>query len=108
MSETVEEFKDKLRVLREEMYSKGDRADSKLVASWLNQLILALDGLSDSIELHGTQLELLADNEECASAGSEECCVCCMPQEVKKMPTKKKAVKKKAVTAKKPAAKKRR
>ena len=100
MVETLDEFRDKLRALRDEMYQQGETADVKLVASWVDRLAMALEGLSDSLELSQTGMEAVSENE---CSHSECVCQCC--SEPMKGPKKAKPAKKKA---KKPAKKKKR
>jgi hypothetical protein len=88
MVETVDEFKDELADIREEMRLKGAYADTKMVASWLDRLIMAMEKLTPTLDLMGEGIEVVAENEECA---------CCMGG----APAKRPAAKKKAVKAKK-------
>ena len=95
MVETVSEFRDELRELREDLYLNGEKADVKLLASYLDRLIKALDKLTESLELSSAEIDTLT---ECCSLGSGAS---------KKM-QKTKVGKKKPKPAKKKAAKKRR
>jgi len=81
MVETVNEFQDEIKTLREEIYAKGRTADVKLVASWLDRLLISLEKLSDSLDLMTAEVDTM--------------CECCSPPE--KMPK----------AAKKPAKKRR-
>ena len=63
MSETVKEFRDELRQLREEMFVNADAADIKLVASYVDRLLLSLDKLSESLEMMETEIETMSESE---------------------------------------------
>lgn len=90
MVETMEEFRDKVRALREEMFMHSETADLKLVASWVDRLAIALEDLSVSLALTNRGMEALAE--------SEPCCCSEMPKPAKK---KAKPARKKAKPAKK-------
>jgi len=102
MVKTVAEFKDEMRALRQEMFQNADRADMRLVASWVDRLTMALEDLSDSLEILTQSVETVSDAE--ASSGSDVCCPCCCesgpaPKKARKAKPAKKA--KKAKPAKK-------
>jgi hypothetical protein len=99
MVKTIEEFRDELSALRREMFENAETADLKLVASWVDRLVMSLEGLTDSLELMGEGVD--------AVSGSDECCSCCMPAPKKAAPAKKTA-KKAAKKAKSAKGKKRR
>ena len=86
MVESIEEFQDELKALREEIREMGPKADTKLVASWLDRLVIALEKLTPTIDLMSEGLDQMAEGAQCE-------CECCMPMEEEK-PMKKKAVKK--------------
>jgi hypothetical protein len=105
MVKTVEEFKDEMRTLRREMFQNADTADMKLVASWVDRIAMALEDLSDSLEVLTLSVETVSEAEPEAKSGMECSCPCCcepVPASKKKAKPAKKA--KKA----KPAKKKRR
>jgi hypothetical protein len=85
MVKTIAEFKDELKTLRREMRKKGRSADTKLVASWVDKLVISLEGLTPSLGLMQEELNQLAESEGCM----------CAPKPKKKKATKKKAIKKK-------------
>ena len=87
MVETVEEFADELKTLREEIKEKGRSADVKLIASWLDRLIIALEGITPAVGMMDEEMSVVSE--------SEGCCECCCGQEMKKKPAKKKATQKK-------------
>ena len=60
MVETIEEFGDELRVLRTEMIANGETADVKLVASWVDRLILSLEKITPTLALMAIELEQLS------------------------------------------------
>jgi len=99
MSKSIEEFREDLRQIKEDLYSSAENMDTRLVASYLDRLIVSLDGIAERIESIEIGLEELSNSEECCG----ECCV-----EAPAAPAKKsKAMKAPAKKAKK-AAKKRR
>lgn len=63
MTETVKEFRDELRQLREEMFVNADAADIKLVASYVDRLVLALDRLSESLEMMEAEMDTVSEAE---------------------------------------------
>lgn len=77
MAKSLDEFREELRALRDEMYQSSDTADLKLVASYLDRLVMSLEGLSET-------LEAMENEVECS-------CECCSVEE---MPPKPKAAKK--------------
>jgi len=98
---TIAEFRDELRALRQEMFDNAEIADLHLVASWVDQLVISLEGLTHSLELMDVEVETL--------------CGCCdnVPARAsvpspKAKPAKKKAKKPAKKAAKKPAKRKRR
>ena len=86
MIETVAEFKEEIRTIRNEMRDVGGKADTKIVASWLDRLVIALEKLTPTLDLMSEGLDQVAENEPCA-------CECCGMEEEK--PMKKKAPAKK-------------
>lgn len=89
MVKSVEQFRDELRSLRREMFENSETADLKLVASWVDRLVMSLEDLSDS-------LELLDEGVEAASESCQCCCGPCGPEPKKAAPAKKKPAKKAA------------
>lgn len=79
MVKTIEEFREELRVLRGDMYQNIGTADLKLIASYLDRLILSLEGVSETLELTDAAVETLS--------GAEGTCACC--EEPKKKARKK-------------------
>lgn len=63
MVKTIEEFKEEIRAIREELYQNVSAADIKLIASYLDRLIISLEGLSESLELTIQSVETLSESE---------------------------------------------
>jgi hypothetical protein len=59
MVETIKEFKDEVKMIRTEMYKKGEYADAKLVASWLDRLLISLEKIAPKLDLMMIELEEL-------------------------------------------------
>ena len=90
MTKSITEFREELKQLRQEMRQNANRADSKLVASWVDKLVISLEGFTETLDMFNNELEV---TEEC-------CCSCCEAPEAKPA--------KKASSPKKAKAKKRR
>lgn len=106
MAKTIDEFKEELRILRTEMYQASDNADLRLIASYLDRLILSLEELSDTLAVMEAGTEMMLSSEE-AEAEAMEKCPCCARKKSAKAVKKKagKALKKKK--PKKPGKKRR-
>lgn len=63
MVKTIREFVDEMKMLRREMYKKSDKADLKLVASWLDKMVISLEKLGPTLELMNAGLEQIAEQE---------------------------------------------
>lgn len=61
MVRTIREFMDDIRSLRREMYLHGESADSKLVASWLDRLVISMEKISPRLDLMAEELDQLAE-----------------------------------------------
>ena len=88
MVETIKEFQAELRALREEMYQQNDYIDTKLVASYLDRLIISLENLADSLDIMGVELEALSGAESprpVRAAGTKKA----KPRKAAKKPAKK-------------------
>jgi len=68
MAKTIEEFRDELRALREEMFENSENADLKLVASYVDRLVMSLEGLTETLEAMETEVECSC--ECCSTMGS--------------------------------------
>ena len=97
MAETVDSFRDALRALRVDIYSSGENVDVKLLASYLDRLIISLDELAQNLDLMSVEVEALSKSEGQPEKTEEcPCPCCCEPVEMKKTAAKK------MKTAKKP------
>ena len=61
MVKTIGEFKDELKTMRKEIYRKGEYADPKLIASWVDRLIISLEGITPKLDLMMQDIEELND-----------------------------------------------
>ena len=59
MVKTIKEFKDEVKMIRREMYRKGQYADAKLVASWLDRLLISLEKVAPKLDLMMLDIEEL-------------------------------------------------
>jgi len=85
MAETVEQFRDELRALRVDLYSSGENTDIKLLASYIDRLIIALDDLAQNLDLMSVEVETMGEAEEAPGKGEEcSCPCCCSPAPMKK------------------------
>ncbi len=69
MVKTIEEFKDEVKTIRDEMYKQGETADVKLVASWLDRLLISLEKVSPKLDLMMLELEELNKAVDALSSG---------------------------------------
>ncbi|MFH0737358.1 MAG: hypothetical protein V1827_01725 [Candidatus Micrarchaeota archaeon] len=90
MTKSITEFREELRALRYEMSHGMHKADAKMLASWIDKLVISLEGFTETMDMFNNELEV---TEEC-------CCSCCEAPPAKPA--------KKAAGAKKAKAKKRR
>jgi len=65
---TIEEFGDEVKTIRREIYERGENADVRLVASWLDRLLISLESLAPKLDLMMLELEQLNK----ASGGSKK------------------------------------
>jgi len=86
MAETIDEFKDEVRAIRTELAEKGEAADVKLVASWLDRLLLSLEKIAPTLDIMAVELEELNNAVDALTAKKAKV--------VKKKPGKKKKAKK--------------
>ncbi len=68
MVKTIEEFGDEVKTIRREIYERGENADVRLVASWLDRLLISLESLAPKLDLMMLELEQLNK----ASGGSKK------------------------------------
>ncbi len=96
MAKTIEEFREDLRLLKQDLYQNAEMMDIRLLASFLDRLIVSLDELSDRIEATEISIEEMSESEVCS------CCEDSGKAAPRQMPAmKKKPAKKKAKMAKK-------
>lgn len=88
MVKTIKEFKEELKLIRKDLYRSGEFADPKLIASWLDRLLVSLEDIAPKLDLMMIEIEQLSKS----------------PGKVAPMKTKKK-VKKVKKKPKKPAKK---
>jgi len=58
---TIVEFKDEIRMIRADMNRRGEFADTKLIASWLDRLLISLEAIAPQLDLMAIELEELVD-----------------------------------------------
>ncbi|MEM2908896.1 MAG: hypothetical protein QW590_00695 [Candidatus Bilamarchaeaceae archaeon] len=56
MVETLQEFLDEVRAIKQEIYATGENADVKMVASWLDRLLISLEKVVPTLELMAVEL----------------------------------------------------
>lgn len=95
MVQTIREFLDEIRVIRKDMYLRGERADILLVASWLDRLVISLEKVAPTIDLMAEEIETLSHAEEM------ECSCCTSKKTAPKKQAKKKSGNKKHAKKKK-------
>ena len=57
---TLKEFKSEVETLRHDMYEHGHRADTQLVASWVDRLAISLERVSDTLDIMAEELDQLS------------------------------------------------
>ncbi len=72
MVKTIQEFKDEVKMLRQELYQKGEYADVKLIASWLDRLLLSLEELAPKLDLMMQDVEELNNAVDALSSGKKQ------------------------------------
>jgi hypothetical protein len=105
MAKTIEEFKEDLRLLRAELYENGEKADIKLLGSYVDRLLISLEGLAETLESIDIGMEELANAEgegkKIEITETECACPCCCgmeatPARKAKKPAKAKKIRKTA------------
>ncbi|MEM4359119.1 MAG: hypothetical protein QXT45_01155 [Candidatus Bilamarchaeaceae archaeon] len=56
MVETLQEFLDEVRTIKQEIYATGENADVKMIASWLDRLLISLEKVVPTLELMAVEL----------------------------------------------------
>jgi hypothetical protein len=59
--ETIEEFHAELENLRAEITANAENVDAKLVAAWLDKLVISLQGLTSKLGLLDAGLDILSE-----------------------------------------------
>ena len=59
--QTIEEFQNELESLRAEIAANPDSIDAKLVAAWLDKLIMSLQGLTNNLGLLAAAMDVLSE-----------------------------------------------
>lgn len=60
MVKTIKEFRSEVRSIRKEIRKKGRKADKKLLASWMDRLLISLEGISPTLDLMQVEIEQLS------------------------------------------------
>jgi hypothetical protein len=85
MAKTIEDFREDLRLLRAELYQSGENADVKLLGSYIDRLLISLEGLADSLESIDISMEELAsaegEDKKIQITETECACPCCCGME---------------------------
>jgi len=71
MVKTIKEFKDEIEMIRKELYQKGEYADVKLVASWLDRLLISLEDVAPKLDLMMEEIEELNNAVDALSPGKK-------------------------------------
>lgn len=61
MAETLQEFLDEVNGIRQEIYAKGAAADSKMLASWLDRLLISIEKTIPKLELMAVELAEISE-----------------------------------------------
>ncbi len=65
MMKNFSEIREELKNIRREMYKTGGTADLKLVASYLDRVVLSLEDLTETLELMDVEMETVCECVEC-------------------------------------------
>lgn len=68
MVKTIKEFKDELRTIRRELYRSGGSADPRMIASWLDRLVITLEEIAPKLDLMMVEIEQLSKRPAKAAA----------------------------------------
>jgi hypothetical protein len=91
MAKSIEELREDLRLLKEDMYSSAETMDLRILASFVDRMVSSLDELCERVESAEISVEELSDSEGC----------CCAEPASRPKPKAKSAPKKKSKGAKK-------
>jgi hypothetical protein len=65
MMKNFSEIREELKNIRREMYKNGGTADLKLVASYLDRVVLSLEDLTETLELMDVEMDVMCECVEC-------------------------------------------
>ncbi|MDD5172006.1 MAG: hypothetical protein PHF60_03130 [Candidatus ainarchaeum sp.] len=65
MMKSFSEIREELKNIRRDMYKTGGTADLKLIASYLDRVVLSLEDLTETLELMDVELETACECVEC-------------------------------------------
>lgn len=60
MVKTIKEFKNEVKVIRQDIRKRGKKASVKLVASWLDRLLISIEGVTPTLDLMQISIEQLS------------------------------------------------
>ena len=90
MAKSIEEFREDLRLLKQDLYQNAEMIDVRILASFLDRLIVSLDELSDRIEATEISIEELSTAESCVCESAPQKKAKTAPAKKKGKPSKKK------------------
>lgn len=65
MMKNFSEIREELKNIRREMYKTGGTADLKLIASYLDRVVLSMEDLTETLELMDVEMETVCECIEC-------------------------------------------
>lgn len=65
MMKNFADIREELKNIRRDMYKTGGTADLKLVASYLDRVVLSLEDLTETLELMDVEMETVCECMEC-------------------------------------------
>lgn len=60
MVKTIKEFKSEVKEIRRDINKRGKKASLKLVASWLDRLLISIEGVAPTLDLMQISIEQLS------------------------------------------------
>lgn len=61
MAETLRELVDEVKSIRQDIYARGETADLKILASWLDRLLISLEKAAQTLELMAVELAEISE-----------------------------------------------
>lgn len=61
MAETLRELVDEVKSIRQDIYARGEAADVKMLASWLDRLLISLEKAAPALELMSVELAEISE-----------------------------------------------